>query len=383
MKRYIIVGGGILGASTAYHLAKEGRDVTVIERNDRGQATEAAAGIVCPWLTQRRNKAWYQLAKGGAKYYPSLIQELEDLGEGDTGYERVGAIGLHSDSSKLDKMEERAHKRLQEAPEIGKITRLNHEETKKLFPLLAEGYEAVHVSGAARVNGQALKKALLSAAVKLGATIHYGEASLLHDGKKVHGVRFRGKDLEGDKVILTTGAWANELLEPLGIHFKIKPQKAQIIHLEFANLDVGSWPVVMPPTNQYLLSFNDGRVVIGATHEDDVGFDLRPTVGGMYEILDKALAVAPGLSDATVVETKVGFRPVAPNFLPIIGDVPNWGGLVVANGLGSSGLTVGPFLGAELAKLASGENLEIDLAHYNVAQAIEPLENVEKKFNQK
>lgn len=50
MKTYIVVGGGILGASTAYHLAKAGVRVTLVDRQDLGQATDAAAGIICPWL---------------------------------------------------------------------------------------------------------------------------------------------------------------------------------------------------------------------------------------------------------------------------------------------------------------------------------------------
>ncbi len=95
MNKYIIIGAGILGASTAYHLAKAGADVTVIDRRDEGQATQAAAGIVCPWLSQRRNQAWYQLAKSGAAYYPQLIAELENAGETNTGYAQVGALSVY------------------------------------------------------------------------------------------------------------------------------------------------------------------------------------------------------------------------------------------------------------------------------------------------
>ncbi|WP_258870972.1 NAD(P)/FAD-dependent oxidoreductase, partial [Halobacillus trueperi] len=108
MKKYIVVGGGVLGASTAYHLAKEGVDVKIIDRKDEGQATEAAAGIVCPWLAQRRNKRWYRLVKGGARYYPELIRQLEAEGETRTGYRRVGAISLQRDEAKLEKTIERA-----------------------------------------------------------------------------------------------------------------------------------------------------------------------------------------------------------------------------------------------------------------------------------
>ncbi|GAE34851.1 D-amino acid dehydrogenase small subunit [Halalkalibacter akibai JCM 9157] len=94
MKPYIIVGAGIIGASAAYHLAKKGVNVLLVDRQEPGKATDAAAGIVCPWLSQRRNQAWYQLAKNGAKFYPSLINKLEADGEKETGYARVGAISF-------------------------------------------------------------------------------------------------------------------------------------------------------------------------------------------------------------------------------------------------------------------------------------------------
>ncbi|MDV2686567.1 FAD-dependent oxidoreductase [Alkalihalophilus lindianensis] len=371
MSTYIIVGAGILGASTAYHLAKAGATVTLIDRGDKGQATDAAAGIVCPWLTQRRNKAWYQLAKNGARYYPELINQLKGLGETETGYAKVGAISLHTDESKLIKMEERARARLEDAPEIGKITRLSPIEAKELLPVLADGYGAVHVSGAARVNGRALREALINAAKKYGATYLEGEAHLVHEDHQVRGVKLEAETMYANQIIVTTGAWAKELFQPLGVTFKIEPQKAQIVHLELPNTNTLTWPVVMPPNNQYLLSLEDGRIVIGATHEDEKGYDKRPTLGGMYEVFDKALSIAPGLADCTVLETRVGFRPVAPNFLPIIGPLPNWNGILLANGLGASGLTVGPYLGGELAKIALKLPTEIDIELYAVAGAVE------------
>ncbi|MDM5318135.1 FAD-dependent oxidoreductase [Fictibacillus sp. b24] len=370
MKKIIVIGAGILGASTAYHLAKSGAEVIVVDRQDRGQATDAAAGIVCPWLSQRRNKAWYKLAKGGARYYPELIQQLEADGETDTGYKRVGTLSLHADSEKLEKMAERAMKRREDAPEIGEITILSPEETKKRFPPLSEEYGSVFVSGGARVNGRAMRNALVRAAANNGATFLNGNATLIHKNNVVVGVTIEGKEILADEVVVTAGAWSNEILQPLGITFKVTPQKAQIIHLQLPQTETDSWPVVMPPTNQYILTFDD-RVVVGATHEDEEGFDDRVTAGGVHEILTKALAVAPGLSDGTILETRVGFRPFTPGFLPVIGPLPTYKKIWIANGLGASGLTSGPYLGAELAKLALGKPSELDLSDYDVAGAIE------------
>ncbi|WP_089752659.1 NAD(P)/FAD-dependent oxidoreductase [Halobacillus alkaliphilus] len=371
MTRYIVVGAGILGASTAYHLAKTGAEVFIVDREDQGQATEAAAGIVCPWLSQRRNKKWYQLVRGGANYYPDLVQSLQDDGEAETGYKRVGAISLHTDKAKLDKMVERVLKRRDDAPEIGEVTRLSPEETYKLFPVLSEEYGAVHVSGGARVDGRLMRDALLNAAKKHGAVLIKGEASLVYKEEGTRGVQVDSQFYAADQVIVTAGAWAKELFTPLGIDFKVTFQKAQIVHLKLPGKDTSEWPVVMPPTNKYLLSFGGGRIVAGSTHEDDTEFDRRTTAGGIHEIFDQTLSYAPGLYNSSLLETRVGFRPFTPGFLPVFGYVPEHPGLLAANGLGASGLTSGPFLGAELAKLALGQETDLDPADYDLSEAIE------------
>lgn len=370
MQSYIVVGAGILGASTAYHLAKSGAKVTLIDREEPGQATDAAAGIVCPWLSQRRNKKWYRLAKGGARYYPDLIDKLKEDGETETGYEKVGAISLHTDEDKLEKMEQRAYKRRDDAPEIGTITRLSPEETRALFPPLSSEYGSVHVSGGARVNGKAIRQALIRAAEKNGAVFYRSHASLIHEGNRVIGAETNESRLLADKVIVTAGAWGGELFRPLGLSLNITSQRAQIAHVEIPGEDTSAWPVVMPPTPQYMLAFENGRIVVGATHDDGVGFDHRVTAGGLHEIFDKALQIAPGLADSTMLEAKAGFRPFTPGFLPVFGEVPGFEGVLMANGLGASGLTVGPYLGAELARMALGEKTELDPADYDVSEAI-------------
>lgn len=373
MKKVIVIGSGILGASTAYHLEKMGASVIIVDRKDKGQATDAAAGIICPWLSQRRNQAWYQLAKAGARFYPGLIEELKSEGETETGYAQVGALSIHDDLEKIKKMETRAHLRQADAPEIGEITRLNEKETHKRFPLLVEGYHSVHISGAARIDGRALRDALVRSAQKNGAVLIQGNATLQYESDHVTGVVVGAQSFSSDKVIVCAGAWANQLLLPLGIHFKVSYQKAQIMHLQVPNRqDTGTWPVVIPPSDQYLLAFDKQKIVIGATHENEIeGYDTRVTAGGMQEILDKGLELAPDLANSTFQEVRVGFRPFTPGFLPVIGAVPGWDGLIAANGLGASGLTMGPFIGNQLAKLALGMNVDIDINDYDIRKAID------------
>lgn len=371
-KTVIVVGGGILGASTAYQLSKQDIDVIVIDRQHTGQATDAAAGIICPWLSQRRNQTWYRLASGGARFYPELIAELAQHGEPNTGYARVGALSLHRDHDKILAMQKRALKRLEAAPEIGEITLLNEDEVHERFPLLDEGYEAVHVSGAARIDGRLLRDALLRAAVRHGATLLHGEAVLEQEGQRVVGVKVDGQRYTADEVVICAGAWAAELLAGIGITFQMHYQKAQIMHVKLeTDDDTGSWPVVMPPTDQYLLAFEHQRIVIGATHENDVtGYDTRVTPGGMQEVLNKGLELAPQLANSTFTEMRVGFRPFTADFLPVFGAMPDWSGLFIANGLGASGLTMGPYIGYLLAQLVLGEQPELPVEDYTVAKAL-------------
>ncbi|WP_019911030.1 NAD(P)/FAD-dependent oxidoreductase [Paenibacillus sp. HW567] len=373
MKKVIVIGAGILGASTAYQLAAMGADVLVIDRKDKGQATDAAAGIICPWLSQRRNQAWYRLAKAGARYYPELIAQLHNEGETETGYAQVGALSIHNDPEKISRMEERAQIRKAEAPEIGEITQLNELQTRERFPLLAEGYPAVHISGAARVDGRALRDALIRSAQRKGAVFVNGDASLEYHANRVTGVTASARTFAADLVIVCAGAWAGPLLEPLGIHFDVHYQKAQIVHVELPNpQDTGTWPVVIPPNDQYLLTFEGHKIVLGSTHENHIeGYDTRITAGGIQEVLNKGLDLAPGLADSTFQEVRVGFRPFTPGFLPVIGAIPGWEGLITANGLGASGLTMGPYIGSQLAKLALGMDLDLDISDYDIRKAMD------------
>jgi D-amino-acid dehydrogenase len=92
------------------------------------------------------------------------------------------------------------------------------------------------------------------------------------------------------------------------------------------------------------------------------------TAAGVKEVLDQALAVAPGLSGSTVKEIRIGFRPFGKDLLPLIGTVPSAKGLIIANGLGSSGLLIGPYAGSLAARLALGKELEFDLSPFDPAR---------------
>lgn len=76
-----------------------------------------------------------------------------------------------------------------------------------------------------------------------------------------------GTALQADEVVVTAGAWASQILDPLGLQHPVAPQKGQIIHLRLPGVQTSNWPVLLPMGSHYLLAFDDSRVVIGATRE--------------------------------------------------------------------------------------------------------------------
>ncbi len=260
---------------------------------------------------------------------------------------------------------QRTATRAAESRLAGAVSVVSAEQAREMFPPLGHTGPAVHVAGGARVDGRRLRDALRRAAVRLGAHTLSGPAELDVERDRVRGVLVGGERVACDSVVVAAGAWAPALLAPLGVRLAVVPQRGQIVHLGLSGTDTTRWPVVLPASSHYLLAFDDSRVVVGATRETGSGFDHRVTAAGLAEVLTEALAVAPGLASATHLETRIGFRPVGPDIRPLLGPVPAVAGLVVANGLGASGLTMGPYVGAVAARLALGEDPGIDLTAYD------------------
>jgi D-amino-acid dehydrogenase len=309
--------------------------------------------------------AWCALAYAAAREYPAVTARLADLGETDVGYRRVGALALAERDEDREQIRRAMVARRAAAPEVGEVAELSGADAQRMFPLLRADVGAVYIGGAARVDGRKLAAALARAAVRHGAVVRDGEAHLASGGGRVAGVRLGGELIEGDAVVAAAGAWTRSFLQPAGLAVRVEAQRGQIMHIWLGEVDTSRWPVVLPgASGHYLLAFDDGRIVAGATREMGSGLDYRVTPAGLAEILAQALAVAPGLADGTYLETRVGFRPMGPGIRPLVGPVPGLDRLVVATGLGASGLTMGPLVGSLAAQAALGLSPAIDLEPY-------------------
>lgn len=363
MKKVAIIGAGIVGATAAYYLSKESDlEVTVFDHG-QGQATKAAAGIISPWFSKRRNKAWYKMARLGADFYVDLLADLEKSGQEIDFYQRSGVFLLKKDETKLEELYQLALQRREESPLIGQLAILDQASANELF-LGLQGFDhLLYASGGARVDGQLLVTRLLEVSqvklVKEKVTL-----TPLASGYQIDKEVF-------DQVILATGAWLGDLLEPLGYAVDVRPQKGQLRDYQLAQ-DMEAYPVVMPEGEWDLIPFAGGKLSLGATHENDMGFDLTVDETLLKQMEEVALPHYPALSEATSRSERVGIRAYTSDFSPFFGQVPELAGVYAASGLGSSGLTTGPIIGYHLAQLVQSREMTLDPANY-------PIENYVKR----
>ena len=364
--RLIVVGAGIVGASCAYAASGLGAEVVLVDAGLPGQATAAGAGIICPWSARTDDPHWYAFACAAAREYPDLVAGLAERGAGQVSYRQVGAICLTDGAAASAAASERLLARRAVAPELGEVAVLDGGQARQLFPPLRRDACGVFIGGAARVDGRRLARALARAAAGQGAAIRQGSAELAIRAGRAAGVRLDGELVEADAVVAATGAWTASFVAPAGLRVAVEPERGQIAHLRAEHADTGRWPVILPGgSGHYLLAFDDSRVVAGATREAGSGFDPRVTAGGVREVIEQALAVAPGLGTATHLETRVGLRPAGRDARPLLGPAAGLDGLVIATGLGASGLTMGPRAGAIAARAALGLEPGTDLAPFD------------------
>ncbi|HFU4464573.1 TPA: NAD(P)/FAD-dependent oxidoreductase [Streptococcus suis] len=367
-KQVIIIGGGIVGSTAAFYLSQDTSiDLTLIDHGV-GTATRAAAGIICPWMAQKKNKDWYKLTSEGAVFYRKLVADLEAAGASHIPFKQTGTIGLKSKPELLDKIQKIAEDRRVDTPTIGQITTMQGAEITDYLPPLKPDFYGIHLEGGGRIDGGRLIDILQEEVLKNGGARLHGQAKLLD----AHTVELDGQKLSADHIILAVGAWLPHILEPLGYEVDVRPQKGQLLELD-TQYDTNNWPVCMPYGQIDILPFENGKIIVGATHEDNMGYDLTLDPDKIQSMQDNAAEFMPDLANYPVVRTRIGTRAYTSNYAPFYGTIKDMDQVWVASGLGSSGLTNGPFIGWQIAQEILEQETNFDRSAYSPNNYIQKL----------
>lgn len=334
----VVVGGGIVGCTTAMLLRQQGWQVTVVERNiiaaqTSGEASWAGAGIIFPLLPWFYQGAVNQLALEGARLYPALADQL---------YQTTG----------IDPECLRSGMRIQPPFEVETALawcRANQVEAKLQGDELWLP-EVLQVRNPRLL--QALKAWLLQHQVTLKEQtqlLPLPEVEIGQQGTLKRWQTTTGETLEADIFIVTSGAWSFDLLKQTAMSLEIKPMRGQMLLYQLPK-PVSSH--IIYRDGFYMVPRKDGYLLAGSTLED-VGFDTGVTEEMRAEMQAKAEAILPQLKDAPVIKHWSGLRPGTPHNIPTIGQHPHIGNLYLNTGHFRYGVTMAPASAKRLIQLIS------------------------------
>ncbi|HKE73923.1 MAG TPA: glycine oxidase ThiO [Acidimicrobiales bacterium] len=356
-----VVGGGVIGLSSAWRLAQRGASVAVVDPDPGGGASGVAAGMLAP-VTEARLGEEDQLRLNQASWarWPDFAAEVVAAAGRPVGYREDGTLVVALDADDRAALDEIAarHRAMGLAVEV-----LRGREARAQEPGLAPGVRGgLLAAGERSVDPAALVAALRLAAEAAGVAVVEAAAERIAVGDG--GARVTGVDLAGGAgtiaagtVVLAAGCASAALPGlPEAVRPPVRPVKGQILTLRPPPGDVPVTRTIrglVRGSTIYLVPRDDGRVVAGATVEER-GWDRRPTAGGAYELLRDALALVPGLDDAELAAVRTGLRPGSPDDLPLVGP-GGIDGLVVATGHFRNGVLLAPVTAEAVAATLAGE----------------------------
>lgn len=354
----IVVGGGIIGCSIAYTLAKRGFEVTLLDKGGLNEeASTAAAGMLGAHVEIHHDGPFYELCKESQRLYRPWTEALFAETGISPQYTAEGIV--RAALTEEDERELRSR-----VPWIG-CSWLQADDIRALEPAISpdvrgglffESDHQIHPLHLARSLQAALRQSncrIMPWTPALG---------LFRENGIVRGVRSPQGPLLADLVIVTAGAWGGELLEGTGLKLPLFPVKGQCFALRPASLPIRK---TVFTHGCYIIPRQDGTLTVGAT-QLEAGFNKTPTAAGIASVYAKAEALLPAVKDAAFLTTWVGLRPGTPDGLPYIGTVADAPGLIVAIGHYRNGILLAPVTAKLVGQLAAGEAPSTDLAPYSL-----------------
>jgi glycine oxidase len=359
----LVVGGGVIGLAVAREAARAGLSVRLLERGEPGgEASGASAGILSAQLEAHHPGPILPLALASRALYPPLVAALKDETGIDVDLRREGALLVARGAAAALELEHTfAFQRGRGLP----VERLDAGALRRAEPALTgTAILGLHLPDEASLDPVALVRALRHAAEGAGADIraHVEVAALCAAGGRVTGaVASDGTTHPAGFVVVAAGAWAGAIAGPGLAPVPSEPVRGQIVAFEAPGLIRH----VLHGGSCYLVPRSDGRVLAGSTMEH-AGFDRRVTAEGLAHLATAALALVPGLGEASFHRAWAGLRPAAPDGLPVIG--PAAGGLLYACGHLRNGIVLTPLTARAIVGMVRGEGVVvegIDLAPFS------------------
>jgi glycine/D-amino acid oxidase-like deaminating enzyme len=361
----VVVGGGVHGASVAYHLARRGaRRVVLVERKFLASGpTGRSSALVrrfyaMPFLTRTAN--------GSADVYRHWA---ERLGGGDPGFRQVGILWLVGADRAAN-----LRANVQRARQLGaNVGIVEPAEIRALVPAIAVDDVALgaYEPESGYADAGMTTNAFATRAGELGATVaqYVTVESIATAGDRVTGVRTDAGEIHAPKVVVCAGLWAGQLLGPLGIDVPVAPTRHQMCFFRRPP-DFGTHPAILDRPHGTYMRPETGNLTIHGffAYDEIVEPDHYNEGADPGEVLRNAELIAerfPAMEHGLSMGGYSGVYDNTPDHEPVLGAVPEHPGLYVNFGWSGHGFKHAPAIGAILAEVVlEGHAPEWDLAPF-------------------
>jgi sarcosine oxidase subunit beta len=369
----IVIGAGIVGASTAFHLAKlGGLKVCIVERDQVcAGGTAKSCAIVRSHYSVPTNT---ELTVASLAMFDNFKDWLED-GEAESGFVNCGYIIIAPEGDFADTLA--ANLAMQSG--VGADTRaISAAEALDLHPLLSlddaaaigyeprSGYADPYLTTTSFINAARAKGVV----VRTGCAAH----ALILEGGRVIGVDTARGALHADTVISAIGPWSRSLAEPAGIDIPLEVSRHTVLTLRAQAPYDRALPIVKDlatANKMYFRSASGGEVLVGTgdfgdpiadpdAMDENIGDDFILLQGGQ---LARRMA---SFADASVTASWVGAYDVTPDWNPVLGYIPGIDGLMLNFGFSGHGFKLAPAIGKVQAQIVLGQKSDVDISGYSL-----------------
>jgi len=374
--KVIVIGGGVIGCSVAYHLAKFGwKDTILLERDQLTSGTTwHAAGLVS------------QLGPSAAitkirKYSLDLYKELEKKIDFSSGLKLNGALSI---ATKQGRWQELLRQATTAQLFDVNVEILNIDQIKKIYPIINEKdvLGGIFMPEDGQADPVGVTNLLAKAARNEGVNIYQNTPvqKILTKNGRIHGVKLKDQNIECEYVVLATGMWSRQIGEDMGVSIPLYPAEHFYVITEPIKNLPKNIPVLRDFDDSLYLKEDAGKMLIGIFEgksipafnktnrvPEDFSFGEFPENFEHFEpYLDASLKRVPILKEAGIRKFFAGPESFTPDTNTLLGETPEIKNLFVCSGLNSIGIGSGAGVGKVTAEWMMNGHINEDLFIYDI-----------------